>query len=69
VDSKFDIRKGTLLALALPLVVAFPQQSFAQDDELLEEIVTTGTRRAARSAADTPAPIDVVSALGSVVQR
>jgi iron complex outermembrane receptor protein len=62
VHSKFNLRKGALLALALPLVVAFPQQSFAQDDELLEEIVTTGTRRAARSAADTPAPIDVVSA-------
>jgi len=62
VNTKSKIYKGVLCALALPLVVAIPQQTFAQDDEMLEEIVTTGTRRAARSADDTPAPIDVVSA-------
>lgn len=61
-DTTFKIWKGALLSLAIPLFVALPQQSFAQDDELLEEIVTTGTRRAARSADNTPAPIDVLSA-------
>ena len=48
------------------LVVALPQQSLAQgntarDDGPIEEIVTTGTRRADRSAADSPVPIDVIS--------
>ena len=48
------------------LVVALPQQTFAQgstakDDGPIEEIVTTGTRRADRSAADSPVPIDVIS--------
>jgi iron complex outermembrane receptor protein len=62
VNIKSKICKGVLCALAIPLTVALPQQTFAQDDELLEEIVTTGTRRAARSADNTPAPIDVVSA-------
>lgn len=56
------IVKGTLLPMAVLLSVASPQQTFAQSDEMIEEIVTTGTRRAARSADDTPAPIDVVSA-------
>ena len=60
-DSKFSIRKGILLALALPMAVALPQQSVAQDEEeAIEEIVTTGTRRADRSAADSPVPIDVI---------
>ncbi|MDZ7642841.1 MAG: TonB-dependent receptor [Woeseiaceae bacterium] len=31
------------------------------DDEAIEEIITTGTRRAERSAADSAVPIDVVS--------
>ena len=49
------------MALVLPAAVVFPQQSFAQTEELIEEIVTTGTRRADRSAADSPVPIDVIS--------
>jgi len=54
--------RTAVLSLLLPLTVAFPQQSFAQaDDEMIEEIVTTGTRRADRSAADSPVPIDVIS--------
>ena len=61
-NTKSKLYMGVLSAIAAPLIVAFPQQSFAQDDELLEEIVTTGTRRAARSADNTPAPIDVLSA-------
>ena len=59
-DSKFSIYKGVLLALALPATVVLPQQSFAQE-EAIEEIVTTGTRRAERSATDSAVPIDVIS--------
>lgn len=36
--------------------------SFAQTEEAIEEIVTIGSRRQARSAADTIAPVDVISA-------
>jgi iron complex outermembrane receptor protein len=61
VDSKISIYKGVLLALALPLAVALPQQSFAQGAEEIEEIITTGTRSKARSVEDSPAPVDVLS--------
>ncbi len=60
-DSKFSIYKGVLLALALPIAVALPQQSFAQAEEQIEEIITTGTRSKARSVEDSPAPVDVLS--------
>ena len=60
-DSKFRKFQGVLLALAVPLTVALPQQSFAQAEEAIEEIVTTGTRRAARSVTDSAVPIDVIS--------
>jgi len=60
VDSKFSMHKGVLLALVLPATVVLPQQVFAQD-ETIEEIITTGTRRAARSASDSAVPIDVIS--------
>ena len=58
---KISMNKGVLLSIALPLVVAIPQQSIAQD-EVLEEIITTGTRARARSVEDSPAPVDVLSA-------
>jgi iron complex outermembrane recepter protein len=61
VNSKFSIYKGVLLALALPMAVALPQQSFAQAEEEIEEIITTGTRAKARSVEESPAPIDVLS--------
>ena len=57
---KSNLYKGVMLALALPIAVAVPQQSFGQDE--LEEIITTGTRTKARSVEDSPAPIDVLSA-------
>ncbi len=59
-DSKFSIKKGVLLALVVPMTVALPQQSVAQGEEAIEEIVTTGTRRAERTASDSPVPIDVI---------
>ena len=57
------ILRFSALTLVVPLVVGFPQQAVAQDgsDESIEEIITTGTRRADRSAADSPVPIDVIS--------
>ncbi len=58
-DSKFSIYKGVLLTLALPMIVAFPQQLFAQDE--IEEIITTGTRSKARSVNESPAPVDVLT--------
>ena len=60
--TKNSIRKGVLLALALPLAVAAPQQSIAQDDGPIEEIITTGTRAKSRSVEDSPAPVDVLPA-------
>ncbi len=43
------------------LAVANAQTS-ASDDDVIEEIVTTGSRRKARSPSDTPAPVDVITA-------
>ena len=60
--STYRWQAGLLCALAVPALVALPQQSFAQEEELIEEIITTGTRRADRSAADSPVAIDVIGA-------
>jgi len=50
------------LALVLSCSGLTSQTAFAQDDPLLEEIVTIGSRSAKpRSAADSTAPIDVIS--------
>ncbi len=49
-------------AAALALASMFPTTTVAQDDEVIEEIVTTGTRSAKpRSASDSTVPIDVIS--------
>jgi len=58
---RINKRSGILLSLAVATAVVSPQQSFAQSDEMIEEIVTTGTRRADRSATDSPVPIDVIT--------
>ncbi|MBT8114616.1 MAG: TonB-dependent receptor plug domain-containing protein, partial [Arenicella sp.] len=52
----------TAIAFAVATLGGVSVPSFAQDESALEEIVTIGTRRAARSATDTPAPVDVISA-------
>lgn len=53
-----------LTASAAMLAGATATPSFAQDAGVYEdEIVTIGTRRKARSAADTTAPVDVISAI------
>jgi iron complex outermembrane receptor protein len=54
----------TLFAAAVAIAVSavLPATTMAQDDEVIEEIVTTGTRSAKpRSAADSTVPIDVIS--------
>jgi iron complex outermembrane receptor protein len=60
-NSKLSIYKGVLLTLVAPLAVALPQQTFAQDD-VLEEVIATGTRAKSRSVEDSTAPVDVLSA-------
>ncbi len=59
-DIKFLVQPKLAIGLISALVVALPQQSFAQE-EAIEEIVTTGTRAKARSVEDSPAPVDVLS--------
>ncbi|MEL7023690.1 MAG: TonB-dependent receptor [Pseudomonadota bacterium] len=54
--------RTALLALLIPALALPPESALAQDEEReIEEIITTGTRRAARSAADSPVPVDVIS--------
>jgi len=62
VNIRIAARAALLLGLTASLVVVFPQQSVAQSDDEIEEIVTTGTRGRARSVEDSPAPVDVLSA-------
>ena len=51
------------VAVALATMGSVSVPSFAQEqEEAIEEIVTIGTRRQARSASDTIAPVDVISA-------
>ena len=60
----FEIRKPgfSALAVALALPVAAPTSALAQeDDQPLEEIVATGTRKAGQSPTETLSPIDVLS--------
>ncbi len=65
------LKRFSLFFLALPLAIpAFVTVAQAQDgaDEVIEEIVTTGTRRAARSATDSAVPIDVISGEDFIAQ-
>ncbi len=55
-------KQAVLLSLALPLAMTLPQSTFAQDEEMIEEVVTTGTRSRARSVEDSTAAVDVLSA-------
>ncbi|MDR2214245.1 MAG: TonB-dependent receptor [Nevskiaceae bacterium] len=56
-------RSSVTLAVAAALSAAIPATVLAQqaDDDLLSEIVVTGTRAQQRSRLDTMAPVDVVS--------
>ncbi|MFQ5535291.1 MAG: TonB-dependent receptor plug domain-containing protein [Sphingomonadales bacterium] len=48
------------MAATMPAVMAAEEEDAAAADAI-EEVYVTGSRRAARSAADTPAPVDVIS--------
>ena len=67
-----NLRRLQLLLLALPFALpGFISVAQAQDqgaDELIEEIVTTGTRRAARSVTQSMVPIDVITAEDMISQ-
>jgi len=52
----------TALAVALATLGGVSTPSFAQTEEAIEEVVTIGSRRQARSASDTVAPVDVINA-------
>jgi len=68
-----SIRKRfQLLLLALPFVlpgfISVAQAQAQGADEVIEEIVTTGTRRAARSVTQSMVPIDVITAEDMISQ-
>lgn len=49
-----------LTGVAALTLLSLPSVAVAQDEERVEDtVVVTGTRRASRSSADTPAPVDV----------
>jgi iron complex outermembrane receptor protein len=52
----------TIFATSALVPVANSQVNTSDEEELIEEIITTGSRRKARSASDTPAPVDVIGA-------
>jgi iron complex outermembrane recepter protein len=62
-----------VLALAASLLIGAPSAVWAQtapaatSDKPQEVVIVTGTRRAARSAADTPAPVDIIG--GAEISR
>ena len=52
----------TAIALGLLAPAAYTPIALAQQsDELVEEIITIGSRRAERSATDSSVPVDVIS--------
>jgi iron complex outermembrane receptor protein len=65
------LKRIRLFLLALPLALpAFTTVAQAQEGagEVIEEIVTTGTRRAARSVSDSAVPIDVITGEDFIAQ-
>ncbi len=57
----FTPRKLALaISAQIALTAGFSTVVYAQDDAALEEVVVTGTRRAARSVFESAAPIDVI---------
>jgi len=59
---KRSLSMGVLLGAIAPALVALPHVAGAQEAAgPIEEVITTGTRRAERTASDSPVPIDVIS--------
>ncbi len=50
---------GSLFVFAL--MGSLSSNTLAQDNEIMEEVITTGTRTVGRTATQSPAPVDVVS--------
>ena len=59
-----NFKKSPLFIAVSVAVTSFinPAPLFAQIDQVLEEVVVTGTRTKGRSAADLPVPVDVLTA-------
>lgn len=51
-----------LSATALPSLAQSPPAQVAEASPLLEEVIVTGTRRTDRTVAESPSPIDIISA-------
>ncbi len=66
------LKRFQLLLLALPFAlpgfVSVAQAQAPGADEVIEEIVTTGTRRAARSVTQSMVPVDVISGEDFIAQ-
>ncbi len=58
----------TAIALVVASMGGISTPSFAQEEQAIEEIVTIGTRGKPRSATDSVAPVDVISASDFVSQ-
>ena len=55
-------RPAIAILVAVGASLSLPDAVFAQNDDTIEEIITTGTRSAKpRSASDSPVPIDVIN--------
>jgi iron complex outermembrane receptor protein len=51
-----------IVAVGMPVQIASAQSGAETEDELIEEVVSVGTRSKPRSAADSPVPIDSFNA-------
>ncbi|MEL6472894.1 MAG: TonB-dependent receptor [Pseudomonadota bacterium] len=58
---KKTMMAGAAMSLALAAMATAPVAAAQEEDRVEETIIVTGTRRGQRSAADSPAPVDVIS--------
>ena len=56
-----NVLAATASSAILAGMLATPTYAQSNTDVIEDEVISIGTRRAARSAADTPAPVDVIS--------
>lgn len=61
VSSKLNRVTAAMALASMPLALAFPSISVAQEAAEVEKIIVTGTRMTNRSAADSPVPVDVIT--------
>ncbi len=67
-NSKSLWKLNTIAAAVIAGGAMLPTMTFAADEGMVEEVVTTGTRAKARSTTDTVAPVDVISSAEMVNQ-